>query len=829
MKRVISGILALLLILTVVPCENMGKVQAAGEDYAVFATCGYEQDGSHLFAWEGDDVTLNVKVADCNQNDEEVDITGTDYSLKWYLVVDGELTAITGANGTAYTITDITKEQLYSYDYYRFVSFECKLFKGSVEKNHVSFYIHNIDDSFGEVNTSKHHPIDVREGWKPILGPDNNDLEIMFAEAEIDFKWYRISGDRDGTYLVHELVSEERILQLEALTEGDYAKSQTEDVDRGYVREATCRGRLLKKHFYWLYEHRLPTYTMNVGGQTVMKNGKFIKELPEGVEYDADTNTLTFDNYTFETETSMMLYADGDLNVVLKGTNIYRCTGTGTTIRTLGRLNISGSGSLNIYAPTGLWEGIQARRCIEIRDCTIRMDVDNQDQHDFYGITLEADTNCRSNIGGEYCQIKLQDATLDIKSNCLEYESNNGINAQDANITINNSDIRMELNGGLAYGIVAGAEHMYGQYGGIINVDSLSNIVIDADAKGYLMYYYMGNVASPYVYASQDAIPKLQEKTDVFLYSSYDDRTEALWTHLEIGTHEWNETITPATTEEAGKIVYTCTTCDATRSDVIIPQFSGEVCIIEESCWYTGQACEPSVYVADENGKPIDQSLYTVSYDDNVEVGTAKAIVELQGIYSGTLIGEFKITWAFELPGKLSAKLYGYNDVEVTWGRDYNTTYCDIYYKASTWKTYKKLGTTEGASWRKANLSDGVKYTFKIVPYWKSYAINYYGKPETVSIYTLKKLSAPTVKKSSSSKVKVSWKNISGESGYQISQSTKKSKTKIVSTYNTTSGKSKTIKATKKKAYYYKVRAYKTVGSKKIYGPWSSVKAYKLK
>lgn len=50
-----------------------------------------------------------------------------------------------------------------------------------------------------------------------------------------------------------------------------------------------------------------------------------------------------------------------------------------------------------------------------------------------------------------------------------------------------------------------------------------------------------------------------------------------------------------------------------------------------------------------------------------------------------------------------------------------------------------------------------------------------------------------------------------------------------MSTYKTTSGKSKVIKAKKGKTYYYKVRAY-TYDSKgnKVYGPWSTTKAYKI-
>lgn len=65
-----------------------------------------------------------------------------------------------------------------------------------------------------------------------------------------------------------------------------------------------------------------------------------------------------------------------------------------------------------------------------------------------------------------------------------------------------------------------------------------------------------------------------------------------------------------------------------------------------------------------------------------------------------------------------------------------------------------------------------------------------------------------------------------GASGYQVAYSTSKNKGyKIV-----TSGSKKTIsKLKKKKTYYIKVRAYKTVNGKKIYGSYSAVKKVKTK
>ena len=77
--------------------------------------------------------------------------------------------------------------------------------------------------------------------------------------------------------------------------------------------------------------------------------------------------------------------------------------------------------------------------------------------------------------------------------------------------------------------------------------------------------------------------------------------------------------------------------------------------------------------------------------------------------------------------------------------------------------------------------------------------------------------------KNKSRKITVSYKKLSGVSGYEIYRSTKKS-----SGYSmikrTTSTKYTTGKLTKNTKYYFKVRAYKTINGERIYGKYSTVK-----
>ncbi|MGN0155259.1 MAG: leucine-rich repeat protein [Lachnospiraceae bacterium] len=223
------------------------------------------------------------------------------------------------------------------------------------------------------------------------------------------------------------------------------------------------------------------------------------------------------------------------------------------------------------------------------------------------------------------------------------------------------------------------------------------------------------------------------------------------------------------------------------------------------------------IYGYVENGE-----YYHYIYDENAKcLGSEKCNVDCwssdENFYEG-------VCKCHRILNSVKVALYGYDDVKVSWSKISRATGYKVYYKKSTSNTWSSK-TTTGTSVKIANLSDGVKYDIKVGTYRTKDGYKCYNKDKSISIYTLKKVTGVKITKSRT-KVKVSWKNIAGETGYQISQSTKKKRTNIIVTYKTTFGNSKSISATKGRTYYYKVRAYKVVDGKKIYGPWSTAMKY---
>ena len=97
-----------------------------------------------------------------------------------------------------------------------------------------------------------------------------------------------------------------------------------------------------------------------------------------------------------------------------------------------------------------------------------------------------------------------------------------------------------------------------------------------------------------------------------------------------------------------------------------------------------------------------------------------------------------------------------------------------------------------------------------------------------VSLIKQSKVSWKTAKNTKDRKLTASWKKASGADGYQIQYAPNKKFKKAKS--QTVKSTSVTLKKLKKKTtYFVRVRAYKAVDGKKVFGKWSSVKKVKIK
>lgn len=184
----------------------------------------------------------------------------------------------------------------------------------------------------------------------------------------------------------------------------------------------------------------------------------------------------------------------------------------------------------------------------------------------------------------------------------------------------------------------------------------------------------------------------------------------------------------------------------------------------------------------------------------------------------------------------ITAARYSYNGIKISWKAVSGASGYQIYRASSRAGTYKLVKTASSGSRSYVNtgLTTGTSYFYKVRAYKTAAGGKVYGAFSSVKSAkpTLSTPAAPTVTRYSSGYVKVRWKGISGESGYQVYRSASKtgSYTKVKSvTMTSSSYPYAKIKATKGKTYYYKVRAYKKIGSRYVYSSFSTVKSYKLK
>ncbi|MBQ7295780.1 MAG: fibronectin type III domain-containing protein [Clostridia bacterium] len=153
-------------------------------------------------------------------------------------------------------------------------------------------------------------------------------------------------------------------------------------------------------------------------------------------------------------------------------------------------------------------------------------------------------------------------------------------------------------------------------------------------------------------------------------------------------------------------------------------------------------------------------------------------------------------------------------------------------YSPSKDKFVLKASVKGTTTYRVTGRKSGAEYQFKVKPYNKTSDGTVIWGSASAAFVTATEPAKPQISLSSTSKgkVAVSWNNVSGETGYQIYYSINKSSgyTKLTNV-GTNKIKYTASKLSSGKTYYFKVRAYKKVNGKTIFGTFSSVKSIKVK
>lgn len=247
---------------------------------------------------------------------------------------------------------------------------------------------------------------------------------------------------------------------------------------------------------------------------------------------------------------------------------------------------------------------------------------------------------------------------------------------------------------------------------------------------------------------------------------------------------------------------------------------------------YTGSEIKPLPVVKDGTKTLTLGVDYTLSYTNNIKPGKATLTLTGKGSYTGKTTSYFYI-----VPKALSSitltlnpsypdSTLRYRAIKATWTPATGATGYLVRYRRSTTTTWSSAYVSS-SSWSMLSSYSGAKYYVKVIPYVTVSGTRYYSSsysPEK-SVYTLK---APTLTlaKYGSTSIKVSWTNIPGETGYRVYRKTGSSGTWVIAKNIASSSATYWIDTgrTPGRTYYYRVRAYRTVGTTSIFGPISYTK-----
>jgi len=163
--------------------------------------------------------------------------------------------------------------------------------------------------------------------------------------------------------------------------------------------------------------------------------------------------------------------------------------------------------------------------------------------------------------------------------------------------------------------------------------------------------------------------------------------------------------------------------------------------------------------------------------------------------------------------------------IKISWRAVSSVSGYQLYRSTSATGTFTRATSRTSTTYSNTGLKAGTAYYYKVRVYKVIGTATYYGPFSAIKtgVTLLAKPATPTTAALGSTSVKVSWGAVTGATGYQLYRATSASGsyTRITSdtaTVYTNSG------LTAGKAYYYKVRVFKVIGTKTYYSQFSAVK-----
>lgn len=185
-----------------------------------------------------------------------------------------------------------------------------------------------------------------------------------------------------------------------------------------------------------------------------------------------------------------------------------------------------------------------------------------------------------------------------------------------------------------------------------------------------------------------------------------------------------------------------------------------------------------------------------------------------------------------DMPADLQTKAINYKTVQISWSSVDNADGYMVYRRTadSGWKKIASRVTDISYKDQKAVTVTTYYYTVKAYSYaWGEMTVSSYDKDGVAGKARLGKVKIATANSESYSTIRVTWNKVSGANGYRVYRSTSKDG-KYAAIGSTAKNSAVTFldkKAVTGKTYYYKVRAYRNVSGKKVYGSYSATEKAK--